>query len=365
VRSWGFALVGCACGRIGFGLIAGSGNPGDGGPGHDSPGSVVIPTNANLAFVTSMRRPNLGAIGGIAAADQLCSTSAAAAGLAGTYVAWVSTSTVNAIDRLGSARGWVRPDGRLFADTAADIAASRVYYPLDVDESGSALDRIADGSVLTLTQADGTVAAGATCGDLTTTAGSGQTGFPLELGAAWTAFAQASCVGSYHLYCFGIDHITPLAAPAPPQRYAFVSTETFAIGGGVTAADAVCASEASNAGLPGTYLAVLATASASAGSRFHVGFPWAKPDGAVVTAALERPLTPIDETATGSVLSGVFVWTGAGDLVSTGAETCTDWTDVNAGYAGYVGSTTYAGLPAIEIGTQGCTGAYHLYCFEE
>src|SRR5215510_6780649 len=75
---------------------------------------------ANLVFVTS-QHVIAGQLGSLAAADAVCNESAANAGLPGVYVAWLSTSATNAIDRLAGARGWVRPDGRPFADTSADI----------------------------------------------------------------------------------------------------------------------------------------------------------------------------------------------------------------------------------------------------
>lgn len=45
------------------------------------------------------------------AVDRECNALAGAAGLPGHYVAWVSTSTQNARDRLGAARGWFAPMG--------------------------------------------------------------------------------------------------------------------------------------------------------------------------------------------------------------------------------------------------------------
>ena len=52
---------------------------------------------------------------------------------------------------------------------------------------------------------------------------------------------------------------------------------------GIAAADALCTSEATAAGLPGTYRAFLATKQASAMSRFDLGgAPWVRVDGVVL-----------------------------------------------------------------------------------
>lgn len=63
----------------------------------------------NIVFVTSVTYN--GNLGGFAGADQKCQTLATATGLPqNTDKAWLSTFSENAIDRLGSARGWVPVD---------------------------------------------------------------------------------------------------------------------------------------------------------------------------------------------------------------------------------------------------------------
>lgn len=90
----------------------------------------------NIAFVTSTTYN--GDLGGLAGADQKCQALAEAAGLpANVYKAWLSTSNENAKDRLGSARGWVRKDGKPFADTVADIVSGKIFHPLRIDENGA------------------------------------------------------------------------------------------------------------------------------------------------------------------------------------------------------------------------------------
>jgi len=72
----------------------------------------------NFVFATSTSYP--ADFGGLAGADAICNQHAGDAGLPGTYVAWLSTTTVDARDRLAGARGFVRPDGLPFADTVDD-----------------------------------------------------------------------------------------------------------------------------------------------------------------------------------------------------------------------------------------------------
>jgi hypothetical protein len=66
----------------------------------------------NKAFVTSGQY-SPGSLGGITGADNTCQTLANAAGLGGTgtrWIAFLSSSTSNVSDRIGTASGWVRVD---------------------------------------------------------------------------------------------------------------------------------------------------------------------------------------------------------------------------------------------------------------
>jgi hypothetical protein len=143
-------LLAAGCGRLGFDSriqLAGD--------------DTVMPDGpANLVFVTS-QHVIAGQLGSLAAADARCNDAAGGAGLPGHYVAWLSTSKTSAIDRLAGARGWVRPDGRPFADTPADIAAGRIWYPASIDENGAASATL----VITTSDAHGRFD-GKSCSDL-------------------------------------------------------------------------------------------------------------------------------------------------------------------------------------------------------
>ncbi len=128
----------------------------------------------NYVFVTSTAPAslNFGVSPDVAlsAADSFCNQKANGR-LPGQYVAWLSTSAsgsvagVDAVKRLiiggdptKPARGWIRPDGRPFADSAATLTAgNQVFYPIAIDETG------ADASgrtVATGTKSDGTLSTG-------------------------------------------------------------------------------------------------------------------------------------------------------------------------------------------------------------
>src|SRR5215211_2458302 len=109
------------CGRIGFDSLA---------------GADTANADANVVFLTSSQVAP-GALGGLTGADDLCAQMALSGGLDGRYVAWLSTPTEHAIDRLAGARGWVRRDGLPFADTTSDIAAGKIFYPPSLDEAGT------------------------------------------------------------------------------------------------------------------------------------------------------------------------------------------------------------------------------------
>src|SRR5690606_14074885 len=168
---------------------------------------AALPTN--IVFVTSTQHVAQD-LGGLEGADRICADRAAAAGLPGTYVAWLSTRTVDARDRLAGARGWVRPDGRPFADTVEDLVAGRIFYAPSVTEMGEELEEVA--GVFTATSAEGTLE-GNTCQDFTGAEGGGlYGGYAQATTRMFTrAIAFAQCTSDAHLYCFGIDHDSPVS----------------------------------------------------------------------------------------------------------------------------------------------------------
>lgn len=309
----------------------------------DAPGDVAadVPVDSgpppNRVFVT--RDTFDGSLGGVAGADAKCSAAAAAAGLDGTYVALLSTSTMNAIDRLSGSRGWARVDGVPFVDTAAalfpapgcDPCSALVLAP-QLDEYGHA-PAATPGYEPTAYAWTGTNARGMfstlSCADWTSTAGNASGS---EMNTVLDMFNSGAlpCTTPLHLYCFEVGRSVAIG-PRPRQgRIAFVSTPRTAPG--LAGLDARCAADAAAAGLPGTYLAAAATSTTTIPSRFTLDArPWVRIDGAVVAdgaSIFTTTISYIHQRADGSYVTLLSEFgSGTEDTSSAGTSqyTCNDW----------------------------------------
>ncbi|MCC6847898.1 MAG: hypothetical protein IT294_05305 [Deltaproteobacteria bacterium] len=342
--------------------------------------TVTATPQFNRAFVTSTLQK--GDFGGVAAADAICAARAAAASLPGSWVAWLSTSGVNAMTRLGAAQGFVRVDGKPFANAVSDILANEIYSPLRLDENGVdvSINAAPTSSALTVwtgTTKDGVVAM-TTCGDWTSMDGSadGNVGRATGGPVAWTARSNAGCDTARRLYCFQIDHTSNLAPPPTSGKVAFVSTKAFLPGPGVDVADAdaLCADNAAGAGLVGTFKALLATSTASAASRVTLAPLYVRPDGTPIaigaTVAAGSPLeSGIWQRADGTYVpsAGDLAYTGAPLPSATGtlASTCDDWsaqtsTTATLGASAFADSTWWA-----HATTGSCATTLAVYCLEQ
>jgi hypothetical protein len=307
---------------------------------------------ANVIFVSSTTFPTAN-LGGVTGADAQCQTLAQSAALRGTFIAYLSTTTTAASLRLASARGFVRTDGRPVADTVPQLAAGNIWYPVELDERGRLVNTAP--AVLTGSTSTGTLSVGSTCTDWTSAdiadpggaaAGNLHAGY-----AGWQSSDKLSCggAGGYRLYCVQTtEHVA--VSPAPVQgRVAFVTSSSWSPGGGLASADRRCQTDAAQAGLSGTFLALLSTSVASAASRFSLtGSPWVRPDGvAAFSQALDlgtfTTIAPIVVAADGVThLGNVSVFNGstATTLAGTTATTCNDWTNPDAGLSAATVSRT-------------------------
>jgi len=327
---------------------------------------------ANIVFVTSTSHV-AGDLGGLAGADAICNQLAADAGLPGTYVAWLSDATADAVDRLGSARGWVRTDGWPFVDTVADLLAWKTYYPVIYDEN---VDTVAlQTRVLTATESDGqgSDTTGLYCGnwtdpnDATTVFPAGRIGGGNRF---WTEYVGAVCSDSGHLFCFGIDHQHELVFVPESGRLAFTSRGTLAADAGRDAADAQCQAVAEAAGYTGTFLAAMAIPGEAAKDRFDLGGePWVRVDGVRLFPA-NNPMgrvmyAPMLYDADGSMLSYPLVWAGAEqvDIAGDAASTCNGWTEVT-GESRMGTSWDMAWWNWNVTGTEECSMSVGVFCFE-
>jgi hypothetical protein len=272
----------------------------------------------------------------LSVADANCNASAAAAGLPGTYVAWISTTGLSAKDRIPTtARGWVRPDGMPFGDRLTDILARKVYYPPRIDASGQSTDSLG-APVATGTDGSGSAVAGANCKAWTSPAAGDmyQAGEPEN--STWTDGGPwGQCSQKARLYCFGTTQNKPVTITPTPGRVAFVSQKPLPIPlGGIANADAICAMEASNNGLPGTYKALLSMNGVAAASRFNdAGMPWVRRDGIPIAFPGSSLLdggtlqVPIGQQASGTYVGVYRVAGGSTTLRDPGTAdtTCNDW----------------------------------------
>lgn len=150
-------------------------------------------------FVTSLGyAPNWG---GLPGGDSICSARAAAAALGGTWVAYLSTSSTNAISRLPFAT-WVTTNGVTIFDSTNDLAAgSSPLAPPDIDEFGQPMTV---NPVWTGSNAYG-IWAGNDCSGWTTTGTSyvGTVGQD-DLAAYWSSGGAYNNCGLFNncIYCF-------------------------------------------------------------------------------------------------------------------------------------------------------------------
>jgi hypothetical protein len=152
-------------------------------------GNLVAAANAEGGPVTN----------GLAAGDELCNRTAAAAGLGGTWIAWLSDSATNAIDRIQDVGPWYRLDGALvFANKAALAGNPRVETFVTEDCT------VSDLAVWTGTLSNGTKASN-TCDDWGSSGSDvhGLCGFAnTTTNQKWSEGTVPLCNTAYNLYCF-------------------------------------------------------------------------------------------------------------------------------------------------------------------
>jgi hypothetical protein len=334
-------LVLAGCGRIAFDPL---GDPGDGGgSGTGDAGGPDAPfpfPNANRVFVS--RTVTNGNLGGLAGGDQICQQDAINAGLSGTYVAFLSISTFNAIDRLQGSRGWVRADGAPVLDLYFDLPSARVLNVPDRDVTGA----IARVNVWTGSNSAGLPSSFGTCSDWASTAGNAGTGSSGRGQPALLAGSMFPCTAPLSLLCFGLganEVVTPIATSG---RRMFIAPSRS--GPGLAGLDGPCQAEAAAANLPGTYLAAVATTSSSIASRFTIDSrPWVRIDGTHIAdggmAVFDSEhASLVHQNAAGAYVNTTLFWTGATSphVVGTPTTTCNDWAsqvigDSSIGGAGY------------------------------
>lgn len=334
----------------------------------DGPGSSNGSDVPNLVFVSSQKIVPA-TLGGTAAADALCTTLATNAGHPGHYVAWLGTSTESATQRIGAtARGWVRADGRPFADTLVDIVQGKVWYPLRLTETGE--DIALSGSDADLVVVTATMPSGETqlpnCNDFTTATLQGVTaGLADAAPFGWNANMGAVCSSAARVYCFGVDHTAPVSLVPDSTRLAFITFDAPAAG--LAGFDQRCATEAAQAARAGTFRAAVATTSASALARFPNGGPWVRADGVTAVDSAGNLIAPIELDAAGGFQGVAVAWNGATSLVAkapSSAASCFDWTHVD-NTQGLTGNNTRSGPQGFGGIANSCANSLPVYCLQD
>ena len=361
---------GCVSARCGDGHVRGDTEQCD--DGNDEDGDSC--TNAcakryNVAFVTSTTH-NVMSLGGVPGGDAVCAARAEAAGLPGEFVAFMNTSAESIAARLEGARGWVRTDGKPFLD---EIEGQATFYPPSLNEHGVA--------VSDWPPALGGYPSGASdneCEDWTSEGGDALflIGDPTGGTGAWNgSWSGTQCSTPFRIYCLQRDYSSALTIEPAEGRLAFLSNAPWLPAGGLSAADARCNQDAVDAGLTGTFKALLATSTASAASRFSTEGTWVRRDGIPIVARAQDLfdpegvlLAPLQVTAFGGYLGNYGGWSGGADPTRAGTATCDDWTSSSASALGTSGRVFFGTISRMLGYDDGdpCDAQYtHLYCLED
>ena len=169
--------------------------------------------------------------------------------------------------------------------------------------------------------------------------------------------------------CVEIGRVQPVITRPDTGKRAFATTNSWQPGGGRDSADAHCASEASLAGLTGTFLAAMATTTETIASRFPADAIYRRTDGVRLLRAaglwsgdwLDVP-PQIDQFGD---LIGADYWTGTSrfDALPQAADNCNDWTSTSDTLGGLMHLTSNSDLRE-PWKTDPCTSKVPLLCLE-
>jgi hypothetical protein len=162
--------------------------------------------NAKFVFLTQNRYS--GNLGGLAGGDAFCQSEADAAGLPGTYKAWLSTASASPNTRFTQATvPYILPNGTWVARDWADLTDGSLLAPIDRGPDGEPIDCTGwDCWVWTGTKADGTPDTYTPIRDCTGWTDAltwyGVLGDTAATGSQWSINDSLFCANLLHLYCF-------------------------------------------------------------------------------------------------------------------------------------------------------------------
>jgi hypothetical protein len=378
----------------------GGGGPGD--AGSDAPPHTIFITSKGYAGnlvkeadtlieAGAFPGPDGGTFGpgdGLGAGDALCQYAATRAGLSGVFWALLNvTSGADVFARLKDTDGpWALTDGTPVANRVSELQIGQLHHDVDLDEF--ALGGCGNGFGPAVSpNCDNWSAA--------STPEGGVLWVPLaecrSISTNWLSTGTlGECANGWRLYCLQVGPgAGPNRYPAIPAggKLAFVTSPlaanfaAFFVGdagaGGAAhaAADAVCATQAAGAGVPGTFRAWIATSSASAIAYFaaySMDGPWYRPDGLALAANRAALVDPSGIGVELALLAnGAFAadlkepaMTGVGDGGALGAANCQDFTSVASSVQTVNGRLSQTDNWAIDS-TANCNRQMALYCFEQ
>ncbi len=349
---------------------------------------------------------------GLAAADAICQARARAAGLTGTFVAWLSDSTSDAYCRVHGLTGktsancgesalpvhagpWVSVDGVPFAPTIDKLIAGQVYAPVRLTELGQPTTD----DVYTATQNGVLYTTGMTsCSDWTSDVAAQVYGGEATGGSStWEAYTILNCSGAPsagRLLCMETGPGLAFTIPVPTGKIAFISSakgtgnlaswNEAGVNTGLAAGDAICRALAAARGLANAskFKAWLSDSTYAAKDRLLSDGPWYRRDGIKVADnkadLIDGALfSELNVTEGGDYLSSnlqIYAWTGTqtnGTASFTIGppvvyNTCTDWTSAAGAVNGRQGlafRSAYSWTNAFNTACSNATG--HVYCFED
>ena len=315
--------------------------------------NVTTAVDGYKIFITSTT--HTGAIGGLGQADKICRDRAAAAGLNGYYMAWLSESTA----ATGPATRFTKPttiyqrvDGTTVANNWTDLADGTLIAGINKDESNVTRS----GFVWSGTTSAGVARAITyTCQDwlsssITDDATLGTIASATSTWADNGTGALDDCGSSFRFYC-----VQQIADPVADHKKVFVSS-TVQNGnmGGVAAADTICQNLASTAGLSGSFKAWITdgTTTNEVVDRFTTStLPYRMVDGTkvadnwtdLIDGALKTGIV-LNENGTYVSSGRIYSNTTIAGLRHTTTDHCVNWTsssitdDSTSGYVGQAGN---------------------------
>lgn len=376
---------------------------GCGGGSSSGGGTTASP---NVAFVTSVTGngnlstwANAGGQTGLAAGDAICQARANAAGLHGTFKAWLSTSTTDAYCHIQgydnaqlpncgltspptAAGPWVRTDGYAFAETIDKLVTGQIFVPIKYDEYGNLLSETR--FLSNTSAAGGLLTATGQCNNWTYDNSDTLNTYTVQYGWTegttnfWTSYGGDYCdTTTMHLLCMQTGSGPALPARTIPAGAKSVFITSLAHDGnlgGISGADAICRQHAQDAGLAnyGNYKAWLSDGSTNAIDHVTATAtgPWYRLDGVKIadnkTALATAPLfSTISVTETGTYLGQQTVWTGTDDSGINTGNNCSNWNSNNAAVSGTYGFSSLDTWQWTYSYYHACNLTKRLYCFED